>query len=100
MVQPFREADVLEEFRCTPGRVAVRRRDKRRRQYVLDDGTLRQQTVVLKDETDLLVAKCGELFRIEQKWILSVQSDGPFEGGSSALQLNRATCSCRCPMGP
>ena len=64
MVQSLGEPDVSEQLSRTAKlirRVAVWRRYECRRQHVLDYRTLRQQAVVLKNETDLLVAKCGKL---------------------------------------
>ena len=78
MVQPFSEAHVLEQFRRAAkliGPVAVRCCDKCRREDVLDHRTLWQQAMVLKHETDLLIAKRGELIAIEQERVLTVQRD-------------------------
>ena len=54
---------------------AVCCRDERRRQHVLNHRALWQQAMVLKNETDLLVAKGGELLSVEYERILTVELD-------------------------
>ena len=62
MVEAIAQANLLEQIaRAVDGwRVIVRY--QRRHQDVLEHGTLRQQAVVLKDESDCLVTECGQIF--------------------------------------
>jgi len=76
MVQPIGKTNLLQQLGSATRRfVAVRRRDHCWRQDVLDDGALRQQAVILKNETDLLITKRGELFCVEKEGVLSFQTD-------------------------
>src|ERR1700680_3130523 len=52
---------------------AIPGRNQRRGQHVLENRTLRQQAVVLKDESDLLVAERGELSFLQQKRIVAIE---------------------------
>ena len=49
--------------------------DERRCQHVLEDGALRQQRVILKDEADLAVAERGELGLRKSEGVAAVERD-------------------------
>jgi hypothetical protein len=53
-------------------------RNQRRGEHILDYGTLRQQAVILKDETNALVSEDGQLAGRELKWILTVERNHAF----------------------
>ena len=70
------QPDLLDErTRMTCG-VGIGRADERRHQHILEDGALRQQTVILKNESDLFVAEGGEGFGRQLEWILALEVNG------------------------
>ena len=73
-VDSLGETDLFKQFICTMTRLAVgRRRNHCRREHIFNHGTLRQQAVVLKHKTDLLITKSGKLFRVQQERILTAE---------------------------
>ena len=52
-------------------------RDERRREHVFEYAALRKQTVILKDETDFLVAEDGEFFFTQAERVAPVELHAP-----------------------
>src|ERR1700723_3864930 len=67
----MREADLFEQL-LRPVLAPILS-DHRRDQNVLEHGTLRQQTMILKYEADLLVAKRGHIFIGQRERIAAVE---------------------------
>src|ERR1043165_4295162 len=77
MTDPRTESHLVQQISgALIDRTIHRRGNERRREHVFDHGALRQQAMVLKNEPNALIAKRGELSRIENKRILIVEGDG------------------------
>src|SRR4051812_27596516 len=77
VIGPVAEADNVDQL-ARPLLAIVRPlADECRHQYVLENGALRQQTMVLEHEADRPVPELGELTRRERKRILAVERDAP-----------------------
>src|ERR1043166_6047295 len=75
MIDAILESNLFQKCFGSSGSIGAIGGHERRGQHVLEDRTLRQQTVVLKDESDLAISECGELLLIQFEWILSVNGD-------------------------
>src|SRR5437867_1857437 len=73
MVKPVAQTHLFEQRLRSLGVVLVCFRNQGRGQHILNDGTLRQEAVILKNEADLLVSERREWPRFELKWIPVVQ---------------------------
>jgi hypothetical protein len=80
VIDAVAEADLFDERtgqrrRVVHGIAAIRAGHQRRHQNVLEHRALRQQAVILKHESDLLVAKVREIGGPERKRVTTVQGD-------------------------
>src|SRR6185312_9343369 len=75
MIHAILESNLFQQCFGSSGSIRAVGGNERRGQHVLKDRTLRQQTVVLKDESDLTISECRELLLIQFEWILSVNGD-------------------------
>ena len=90
MTDPVRKADSIDQrsrMRLDP---VLRRSDQRRNEHVLEHTALWQQAVILKYESDVLVAKRRKMSWRQGKRIRSVKRDGAGDGGSSAPRMYRS----------
>ena len=82
---PTRSSKVAPTAQHRSGRRATRWRED-----VLKDGTLRQQVMVLEDETDVTVAEVGQIAFGQGKGVVALQADtaggGRFEGAEEVEQ--------------
>jgi len=70
------ESHLLHEL-SRPPCVMFTRRDQRRDEHVLENGTLREQAMILEDKSDHLVPKGRQLVRRELKWATAIEHDLP-----------------------
>ena len=80
MVETLSEANLFEQGTGAFFTIPARHRNQGKRQHILKHGTLWEQAVVLKNETDLSIPECGKLFFFLLKWILTVERDSPAAG--------------------
>lgn len=74
VIDPFQKTNLLDQFLRTRG-VLVGCRDQRRQQDILENRALRQQTMILEDESDFFSAELRQLRRIHTKDIFVPQGD-------------------------
>ena len=79
MIEAFTQSYLSEQLtRMSLERIRRRRprAHQRRHENVFEHGALRQQAMVLKDESNLRVAELGNRLRRQLKRILTVERDG------------------------
>ena len=71
MIDAIAESHLVDQHSRARAIVPAAGRHERRDQHVLEHGALRQQAVILKHKTDLLIAERRELLLVQQERILS-----------------------------
>ncbi len=77
MRHAMRQPDLIDQTTCVRVAAGIGWSYERRHEHVLEHAALRQQAVVLKHETDFLVAECREVFRRQAEWIHSAERHSP-----------------------
>src|SRR5262245_58906067 len=75
MIEPPGQADVFEQCACEVTSAVGLTSHERWHEDVFEHRALRQQAVILKDESDLGIPEIGERSRRQGEWVATAQRD-------------------------